>query len=75
VSNPPDWSPRDGVPDYMVGIDLLFTLAVALDLLGVLDINVGLEMVVLIPGFLFEFKTDSGALLYPEVQVVESTCA
>ena len=67
MSNPPDWSPRDGVPDYMVGIDLLFTLAVPLDLLGVLDINVGLGMVVLIPGFLF--------LLYPEVQVVESTCA
>jgi len=33
----------------------LFTLAVPLDLLGVLDMNVGLGMVVLIPGFLFEF--------------------
>jgi hypothetical protein len=55
VSNPPDWSPRDGVPDYMVGIDLLFTLAVPLDLLGVLDMNVGLGMLVLAPGFLFEF--------------------
>ncbi|HLL51339.1 MAG TPA: DUF4386 domain-containing protein [Thermomicrobiales bacterium] len=33
----------------------LFTLAVPLDLLGVLDMNVGPGMVVLIPGFLFEF--------------------
>lgn len=33
----------------------LFTLAVPLDLLGVIDMNVGPGMVVLAPGFLFEF--------------------
>jgi len=33
----------------------LFSLAVPLDLLGVLDMNQGLGMVVLAPGFLFEF--------------------
>ena len=33
----------------------LFSLAVPLDLLGVLDMNAGLGMVVLVPGFLFEF--------------------
>ena len=33
----------------------LFTLAVPLDLLGVLNMNVGLGMLVLAPGFLFEF--------------------
>jgi Domain of unknown function (DUF4386) len=33
----------------------LFTLAVPLDLLGVLDMNQGIGMLVLAPGFLFEF--------------------
>jgi hypothetical protein len=33
----------------------LFSLAVPLDLLGVLDMNQGLGMLVLAPGFLFEF--------------------
>ena len=33
----------------------LFSLAVPLDLLGLLDMNKGLGMVVLAPGFLFEF--------------------
>jgi hypothetical protein len=46
--------PRAIVVLGLVGYGL-FTLAVPLDLLGVLDMNVGLGMVVLIPGFLFEF--------------------
>ncbi|HEY5979288.1 MAG TPA: DUF4386 domain-containing protein [Microlunatus sp.] len=33
----------------------LFSLGVPLTLLGVLDMNVGLGMVILVPGFLFEF--------------------
>jgi hypothetical protein len=33
----------------------LFTAAVPLDLLGVLDMNEGLGMMILVPGFLFEF--------------------
>jgi hypothetical protein len=33
----------------------LFSLAVPLDLLGVLNMNEGLGMVILVPGFLFEF--------------------
>jgi hypothetical protein len=33
----------------------LFTLAVPLDLLGVLDMNAGVGMLVLAPGFLYEF--------------------
>ena len=33
----------------------LFSLGVPLTLLGVLDMNVGLGMVILAPGFLFEF--------------------
>jgi hypothetical protein len=33
----------------------MFSLAVPLDLLGVLDMNNGLGMLVLVPGFLFEF--------------------
>jgi uncharacterized protein DUF4386 len=33
----------------------LFSLAVPLDLLGVLDMNQGTGMLVLVPGFLFEF--------------------
>jgi hypothetical protein len=46
--------PRAIVVLGLVGYGL-FTLAVPLDLLGVLDMNVGPGMVVLIPGFLFEF--------------------
>jgi hypothetical protein len=33
----------------------LFSLAVPLDLLGILNMNEGLGMLVLVPGFLFEF--------------------
>ena len=33
----------------------LFSLGVPLDLLGVLDMDEGLGMLVLVPGFLFEF--------------------